>query len=129
MLEQLISSSSSYIHLSDFDCSESNEGWLEHIPLPTSNSSRAQRMWNQRQDLLKKFADVQDHYEMKDANAKYIVFYPIFAGIGNNLAVFAEALMIALRSNRKFLVYDWNTLRDYFFLPVQFEVITEKGMS
>ena len=35
--------------------------------------------------------------------------------------------MIALRSNRKFLVYDWNTLRDYFYLPVQFEVITEKG--
>ena len=128
MLEQLVSSSS-FMHLSDFDCSESNEGWLEHIPLPTSNSSRAQRMWNQRQDLLKKFADAQDHYEMKDENVKYIVFYPIFAGIGNNLAVFAEALMIALRSNRKFLVYDWNTLRDYFYLPVQFEVITEKGMS
>ena len=43
------------------------------------------------------------------------------------LAVFAEVMLIAMRSNRKFLVYDWDTLRSYFYLPFQFEVITEKG--
>ena len=123
-----LTSSSSLLQVTDFDCSESNEGWRESIPPIVVNSSRAQRMWKQRQELLANFAQSQDHYDMKNENAKYIVFYPIFAGIGNNLAVFAEALMIALRSNRKFLVYDWNTLRDYFYLPVQFEVITEKGM-
>ena len=55
------------------------------------------------------------------------MFWPIFAGIVNNLAVFAEVMLIAMLSNRKFLVYDWDTLRGYFYLPFQFEVIKEKG--
>lgn len=118
---------SSYLKITDFDCSESNRGWEQHIPEPISNSSRSIRMRQDRLKLLKEFSYQQDHFNYHDDVGKYIVFYPIFAGIGNNLAVFAEVLLIALRSNRKFLVYDWDALRDYFYLPFQFEVIKEKG--
>ena len=118
---------SSYLKITVFDCSESNEGWEQHIPEPISNSSRSIRMSQDRFQLLKRFSYQQDHFNYQDDVGKYIVFYPIFAGIGNNLAVFAEVLLIALRSNRKFLVYDWDALRDYFYLPFQYEVIKEKG--
>ena len=118
---------SSYLKITDFDCSESNEGWEQHIPKPISNSSRSIRMSQDRLRLLKQFSYQQDNFNYQDDIGKYIVFYPIFAGIGNNLAVFAEVLLIALRSNRKFLVYDWDALRDYFYLPFQYEVIKEKG--
>ena len=118
---------SSYLKITDFDCSESNEGWEQHIPGPISNSSRSIRMSQDRFQLLRRFSYQQDHFNYQDDVGKYIVFYPIFAGIGNNLAVFAEVLLIALRSNRKFLVYDWDALRDYFYLPFQYEVIKEKG--
>ena len=84
-------------------------------------------MWKKRMDVLSEFSSFQDNFDYDDDTGKYIVFYPIFAGIGNNLAVFAEVLLIALRSHRKFLVYDWDTLRDYFYLPFHYEVIREKG--
>ena len=120
-------SKSSLFRLTDFDCSESNEGWEQAIPPPATNSTRAKRLWLKRRNLLLEFADHQNNFDLSDPNSKYIVFWPIFAGIGNNLAVFAEVMLIAMRSNRKFLVYDWDTLRSYFYLPFQFEVITEKG--
>ena len=100
-LEYLISESS-VVHLSDFDCSESNEGWKSHIPPASTNSTRSVEQWENRMNLLDQFSNSQDHMQL-DENTKYIVFWPIFAGIGNNLAVFAEVLLIALRSNRKFL--------------------------
>ena len=120
-------SKSSLFRLTDFDCSESNQGWEQAIPPPATNSTRAKRLWKKRRNLLLEFADHQNNFDLSDPNSKYIVFWPIFAGIGNNLAVFAEVMLIAMRSNRKFLVYDWDTLRSYFYLPFQFEVLTEKG--
>lgn len=120
-------SKSSLFRLTDFDCSESNQGWEQAIPPPATNSTRAKRLWKKRRNLLLEFADQQNNFDLSDPNSKYIVFWPIFAGIGNNLAVFAEVMLIAMRSNRKFLVYDWDTLRSYFYLPFQFEVLTEKG--
>lgn len=122
-------SKSSLFRITDFDCSESNQGWEEAIPPPATNSTRAKRLWKKRRNLLLEFADHQNNFDLSDPNSKYIVFWPIFAGIGNNLAVFAEVMLIAMRSNRKFLVYDWDTLRSYFYLPFQFEVLTEKGAS
>lgn len=89
--------------LSDFDCSTSNQGWRENIPPPLSNSTRSEREWKKRIDLIEDFGYKQDHYDFDDEEGKYIVFWPIFAGIGNNLAVFSEVLMIAILSNRKFL--------------------------
>lgn len=121
-------SKSTLFHLSDFDCSSSNQGWEQSIPPPATNSTRAKRLWLKRRNLLLEFADQQNHFDLSDPNSKFIVFWPIFAGIGNNLAVFAEVMLIAMRSNRKFLVYDWSSLRNYFYLPFQFEVITEKGI-
>ena len=118
---------SDFFHLSDFDCSSTNEGWESHIPPPATNSTRAKRLWLKRRNLLTEFSDQQNNFDFSDPNSKYIVFWPIFAGIGNNLAVFAEVMLIAMLSNRKFLVYDWDTLRSYFYLPFQFEVIKEKG--
>lgn len=120
-------SKSSLFRLTDFDCSESNQGWEQAIPPPATNSTRAKRLWKKRRNLLLEFADQQNNFDLSDPNSKYIVFWPIFAGIGNNLAVFAEVMLIAMRSNRKFLVYDWDTLRSYFYLPFRFEVLTEKG--
>ena len=118
---------SDFFHLSDFDCSSTDEGWDRHIPPPATNSTRAKRLWLKRRNLLAEFSDQQNNFDFSDPNSKYIVFWPIFAGIGNNLAVFAEVMLIAMLSNRKFLVYDWDTLRGYFYLPFQFEVIKEKG--
>ena len=120
-------SKSSVFSIDDFDCSESNQGWKDHVPGPTPNSTRSPGMWKKRMEVLSEFSSFQDNFDFDDDTGKYIVFYPIFAGIGNNLAVFAEVLLIALRSHRKFLVYDWDTLRDYFYLPFHYEVIREKG--
>lgn len=89
--------------LSDFDCSTSNQGWRENIPPPLSNSTRSEREWKKRIDLIEDFGYKQDHYDFDNEEGKYIVFWPIFAGIGNNLAVFSEVLLIAILSNRKFL--------------------------
>lgn len=119
---------SSLFKLSDFDCSVSNEGWRDHLPPPPTNSSMAHREWSKRMAVIEEFATKQDQYDFDDEKGKYIVFWPIFAGIGNNLAVFSEVLLIAARTNRKFLVYDWDALREYFYLPFQYEVITEKGI-
>lgn len=87
---------------SDFDCTVRNTGWEEHLPSTTSNTSRAERVWKKRLALLRSFAAAQDQFEYND-DSKYVVFWPIFAGIGNNIAVFTEALLIALLSHRKFL--------------------------
>lgn len=87
---------------SDFDCTVRNTGWEEHLPSTTSNTSRAERVWKKRLALLHSFAAAQDQFEYND-DSKYVVFWPIFAGIGNNIAVFTEALLIALLSHRKFL--------------------------
>ena len=53
--------------------------------------------------LLQEYSVFQDNYPFDNDNGKYIVFWPIFAGIGNNLAVFAEVLLISILTNRKFL--------------------------
>ena len=53
---------SSYLKITDFDCSESNEGWEQHIPEPISNSSRSFRMSQDRFQLLKRFSYQQDHF-------------------------------------------------------------------
>lgn len=87
---------------SDFDCTVRNTGWEDHLPGTTSNTSRAERVWKKRLALLRSFAVSQDQFEYND-DSKYVVFWPIFAGIGNNIAVFTEALLIALLSHRKFL--------------------------
>ena len=126
-LESLVTKSSVF-SIDDFDCSQSNQGWKDHVPGPKPNSTRSPGMWRKRMEVLSEFSAFQDNFDFDDDTGKYIVFYPIFAGIGNNLAVFAEVLLIALRSHRKFLVYDWDTLRDYFYLPFHYEVIREKGV-
>ena len=92
----------SLLSASDFDCSISNAGWEQHLPPLSSNTSRAQRNWKKRLALLKSFSERQDSFSFDD-DSKYVVFWPIFAGIGNNIAVFTEALLIALMSHRKFL--------------------------
>ena len=93
---------SSTFKLSDFDCSVSNDGWRENLPPPVINSSRAEKEWKKRMNVIHEFAQRQDEFDFGE-DGKYIVFWPIFAGIGNNLAVFSEVLLISILSNRKFL--------------------------
>lgn len=95
--------SSTIFSLSDFDCSVSNYGWKDHIPPPLTNSTRSENEWKKRVSLLQEYSVFQDNYPFDNDNGKYIVFWPIFAGIGNNLAVFAEVLLISILTNRKFL--------------------------
>lgn len=95
--------SSTVFSLSDFDCSVSNYGWKDNIPPPLTNSTRSENDWKKRVSLLQEYSVFQDNYPFDNENGKYIVFWPIFAGIGNNLAVFAEVLLISILSHRKFL--------------------------
>lgn len=92
----------SLLSISDFDCSVSNTGWEQNLPPVSSNRTRAERYWQKRLSVIKAFSEKQDDFDF-DEDSKYIVFWPIFAGIGNNIAVFTEALLIALMSNRKLL--------------------------
>lgn len=39
---------------------------------------------------------------MEAGNDRVLILYPIFSGLGNNMAVLAEAILVSFLTNRRF---------------------------
>lgn len=68
-------------------------------------------MFARKEALQRKFlaslVEQQKKNEVKeDKGGKYLILYPIFSGLGNNMAVLAEAILVCFLTNRRFYCRD-----------------------
>ena len=73
-------------------------------------------MFARKEALQRKFlaslVEQQKMNEVKgDKGGKYLILYPIFSGLGNNMAVLAEAILVCFLTNRRFYCRDEMAMR------------------
>lgn len=84
-----------------------------------------------RKSFLQKWISTQEELRLHPTNStRYVIFYPTYAGLGNTLAVLAEAIVISWVTNRRLrsinslfelfyrVVHKYSGFQHYFTLPL-----------
>ena len=82
-----------------------------------------------REKFFQRYLDEQrEMYLYPGHNPKSIIVYPLSSGLGNNLGVLAEGILISMMTHRRLmsndshhsskLVYRWDSFYPYFHLPL-----------
>ena len=92
-----------------------------------------------QQLYLEKLKELQQTpLEGNSESAKYVIFHPLKAGLGNSLATIMDALLVSMLTGRGFysasrslsssLVYEYPIFDNYFTLPFKYHTYSSNSI-
>lgn len=93
-----------------------------------------------RDEFFKEWIAEQRQLQLQPPEeAKYVIIYPMNSGLGNNLGILAEGILISMLTHRQLLsvpsafssplVYRWPSFHLYFSLPYENFTLPISGFS